>query len=608
MKTNLDDKLEAVLSFFNDTTRELTTIRIVIFDETKFSNIFDNWALCPITTLDKNMQNEIIGYFLCCSFNTESYQWVIDEMLNKYEMKSLKTLVSDNTSALRSTPKKYKLCHQKCVWHAQKTLPNDDKEVKQLIYDISHLTHQELVTDLIGKLNQIVPKWASKVFGDELEHMTLAFGARPSYGLVVSSRAESTNNLIKLDLKSPTQYTLTKIDQHIRTCRDFSRSNAEDNKSHCLLPNQKIINLLSYIFQPKVVKFIYDQINVIKHLEIVEETDNSSVYFNQTESMKYKKQYNYHVTNINNQIKCTCELEEIYELPCSHIIKFCIDHSIEIDFSKYDYWFQSQENTKSKILITQEDLSEIQEVEKNQTYITKIKKITGKIQQLSNKKNSNTEKIDKIIQEIKKMNFHKNEEYFKIFQQFIKDHSNELKKGKQKFVLRDKKVSNYCEKFSSDKNNKQHIELELYHLKYLCIREDSNGDVLERLWKELVHKLENTSKTNIETTTNSMAGLEKDANSGNQKGTIKKKRKEKSGSKNKSSYTFPESIHIREELRESYNNARALLEKNKIELIQSIRRSTRKDSGWVNKMIENCNINHEYKVQKLFQYYYYYPK
>ena len=224
--------IEAVLSIFSNTTRKLAEVKLIIADETEYRNIFNDWSICPLTILDKNLSNDLMGYVIAQSFNYELFHWVFNTIKTEHTP-ALMTLVSDNASALRSVPRNLNLGHQKCLWHAEKALKHASIETKILISKIGHSQHPEIIQDLIEILRSEHKSWTEKIFGEEIEHYTLCLGAQPNYGIVVSSRAESMNSLIKKNIKSQSYYTLLNIEKHIRFVAELSRRNAEEKKSQC---------------------------------------------------------------------------------------------------------------------------------------------------------------------------------------------------------------------------------------------------------------------------------------------------------------------------------------------------------------------------------------
>ena len=109
-----EGKIEAIVSLFSDCSRPDNTIRLILADETGYTNSFHNYSICPLTILDKNFSNELYRYIIGKSFTSDVFMWAFTELITKH-CKELKTLVSDNASALHCVPKHFKLGHMKCL-------------------------------------------------------------------------------------------------------------------------------------------------------------------------------------------------------------------------------------------------------------------------------------------------------------------------------------------------------------------------------------------------------------------------------------------------------------------------------------------------------------
>ena len=481
-----NNSVEAVLSIFSDTSREITEIKLIISDETQYRNIFNDWSICPLTILDKNMSNELMGYVIAQSFNYELFYWVFHTLKTEH-VPNLMTLVSDNTSALRSVPKELKLGHQKCLWHAEKSLKKADLETKILISTIGHSQHPEIAHDLIEILSSSQKEWTKKVFGEEIEHYTLCLGAQPNYGIVVSSRAESMNSLIKSNLKNQSFYTLLNIEKHLRFVAAMSRQNAKEKKANALIPHHPLVLKLRSFFEPEIVFTLFNQIAEAQYLNAVKQENSTIFYENQkeqqflSETYGIQKQYLYIVEKQNSLISCSCMFQKTMELPCCHMLKYCADTSQElrIDFCKH--WGITALDDVS-IKLTKNDIQEIAALNKDINFNKKQKSITGKIHQLAIKKsNENTENINEWIHKITEIKWHKTETLFNLFQKLIREtlnKLNEVKKPNELLIIK-----SFTE---NEKENQNFVQSEIRQLKYSCMRKSNSYQILEEVFKDII--------------------------------------------------------------------------------------------------------------------------
>ena len=401
------ENIQAILSIFGDTTRKAQEVRLILSDETEYKNVYHNWSICPLTILDKNLSNELLGYVIAGSFGSDLFQWVF-QTLKDYHTPELKTIVSDNASALKSITKTLNLAHQKCLWHAEKHLKKADYETKLLIYRIGHAQHPEIIHDLTNILRIDHKKWADNIFQNEVENYTICLGAQPNYGIVVSSRAESMNASLKKDKKSKSFYTLANIETHFKFVAASARQNAAEKKANTLLPNHALIKRFSSLFEPEIVLLLFQQIQNAANLQLVKAQGTTRVYHDIKEeeilkkSYQITKQYHYDVTKNEKEFICTCMYPKTMELPCSHIIKYCADTgtSLHLDFCKH--WGIKPLNDVL-FEITNTTIEEIAKLRKNIDSIKKNKKIAGEIQQLViQKSNANIQHLRSTIDKIKK--------------------------------------------------------------------------------------------------------------------------------------------------------------------------------------------------------------
>lgn len=143
--------------------------------------------LCtPITSIDYNYSNEIIGFIIADSFNKETYLSLLNFCINTHNM-PLKVVVSDNTLAVEYALQKLNLMHIICTWHHLKNLKNVLKnsteipEIEELIYKITHDLNKDYCIFLLNILKTKVPEgWYQQFIEKYLTKMTLSYGPRPN--------------------------------------------------------------------------------------------------------------------------------------------------------------------------------------------------------------------------------------------------------------------------------------------------------------------------------------------------------------------------------------------------------------------------------------------
>ena len=149
--------------------------------------------------------------------------------------------------------------------------------------------------------------------------------------------------------------------------RARSRSSpvASSNSFHASHINHPIANFLIRHFEHNIYEMIIKQIADANYLITVNEEnlDLSDQYLPQNPIFFYdirkEKAYPGHhflyITGIkDNEIYCTCESEQVQEIPCNHIFKYMAIKQIGYDINRCGYWITNE--AKEELLISEIDI------------------------------------------------------------------------------------------------------------------------------------------------------------------------------------------------------------------------------------------------------------
>ena len=487
-----DESFCSLLSLFHSSQKE-EDIELIIFDETKFPNVFHGCGICPLTIVSKNYSNEILGYILSISFNYESYKWVLLELRKIFP--NLRTIVTDDTSALWALSKEHgdlhNICQVLCIWHALKKLKHIDDDFIHKVYEITHNYNPDIVVDLIqqlrnGSYSKKEQQWIDKIFGDQLEKHTIALGPTPSYGIVVSSRAESTNHQIKEYLRPMSHNSLLSIEETLKFNRDYGQANAKQKDYSSLLPVSDLIIKLKEIFSPTIIyKFLYREFQNTGLLTIVEESADSITFINESEKVKFNKDYPYVVRiGPQNKVSCSCAYAKALQLPCCHVIKFCALREIPVDISFCSYWKHNEEKSFN---VSVQELEEMFLLGSRIHLQTKMKSLVSKFENLSRSNEKYSHNINELCTRI--VDAAKKSDCFNDLQKFVQL-LYELKSiYNTTFNIRGDEPS-CIKRFESPPENEEFVKIELLSMKITMLNHPEKFEVFKTECLKLISKLD----------------------------------------------------------------------------------------------------------------------
>ena len=222
------------------------------------------------------------------------------------------------------------------------------------------------------------------------------------------------------------------IENYIKDLNCKTKRNQEFEIHSNLIHNHPIIQKLRQVFKPKILNMIIQQIVLASKLEeekdpIIESfgIDNYIVYTERFKSVEFKDQKFLYIVGIRNQeIYCTCEMKEAFEIPCCHIFAYLATKCMDIDFNQFSYWIKNKPyDLALKFKITKEDLLNIANINQKRKLNTKSKSIGGKCSIFNFEnipmKMENRKKINDITNQILKLKPCKLEETYNSFKKHI---------------------------------------------------------------------------------------------------------------------------------------------------------------------------------------------
>ena len=102
--------------------------------------------------------------------------------------------------------------------------------------------------------------------------------------------------------------SLLTIEQTLKFNRNYGQANAKQKDYSCLLPVSDLIIKLKDIFSPTIIyKFLYLEFQNTGLLTIVEESEDSITFVNESEKDKFNKNYPYVIRiDLQNKVSCSC--------------------------------------------------------------------------------------------------------------------------------------------------------------------------------------------------------------------------------------------------------------------------------------------------------------
>ena len=317
------DELENLLSSNGDP---------VFIDGTAVPNRL-NWELTLITLIDQNLNIQPGGMMFSLNTNKETYDWFLENFLEVIKDRNEITMISDEDLAITSLlkqPNQYtiKINHVICAWHKtinfEKKLNKCNLEIevsntikmlwKRICYsakkDVVLQSIEDIKSQNIIKLSHYLDKHVIPL----LKNFSRAFIDEFTAGYNVSSIAESANSMIKRNLCSA-YYTLLEIKDVIR--RSYLQKNLTlHEKMNAVRRGGSFLEeKFGIMVGPKVEERLIA--SLLKSFRLVQDDENSyrdPIYPDEEFTIEYPV--------------CECGNLKYCGLPCSHLIRYCLDHKM----------------------------------------------------------------------------------------------------------------------------------------------------------------------------------------------------------------------------------------------------------------------------------------
>ena len=328
------------IAVFTITREELENLRefgdVLFLDGTQIPNKLC-WQCFPITVVDSCLSIRCAGVLFAARGTGDIFTWLLAELLSIMEKcrKKIETIVTDEDLAIvkalgemneqRSVENKIE--HVICFWHKRKNfenklsqlkLRNEVKEHARYLFErIGRCAHRDVVQKCVQELKTISPqldRYVSKHLEPLLHQFSRAYIQSFTYGYNVSSLAESTNAMIKSGLTAR-NYTLAEIRQEIIDA--FNHKQAVQRYEE--LNKRANPSILETRYGVKVSEKVRVQLlgSLLKAFRLIDNGDSTYTdpkHPDETYSVFYPH--------------CECRKMEISMLPCSHLMRYSIDHEI----------------------------------------------------------------------------------------------------------------------------------------------------------------------------------------------------------------------------------------------------------------------------------------
>lgn len=346
IKEDLDDKgrkrRTAILVIDEDEYKNLLSPQgnPIFIDGTAVPNRL-NWELTLITLVDRNLGIQPGGSLFSAYTNKETFDWFLNEFIQLIKGRTEVTLITDEDLAISSSiisqnndadESQPRIIHVLCAWHKtmnfEKKLTkcnfnDDDKEAIKLLWKrICYSPKKEVVISCIDeikkydcyKLNHYLEKHVVPL----LSKFSRAFIPVFTAGYNVTSLSESANSMLKRNLTSA-YYTLYEIKDMIR--RSYFQKNIVTHER--LIASQRGGSFLDEKFGLTVAPNIEEKLilSLLKSFRLQECDEN-----------KYIDPYypdEIFEIDIKGELPiCECGKVKYSGLPCSHLMKWSLDHKI----------------------------------------------------------------------------------------------------------------------------------------------------------------------------------------------------------------------------------------------------------------------------------------
>ena len=311
---------------------------IMLIDSTYNTNQY-SIPLVIISGLDNNFRNVLFALALVNDEKKETFSWIFNCFLK--ENRKPRLIITDGDKALCSViSSEFKdINHRICCWHMCRNLRKnfnflkaEDQEIKDKIFSLpllpdgikfelavneilKYLTEQNLTKskDYLDEILTYKHKWA-------VSQHVIAFDA----GIITTSRAESTNSVVKKYLNSRSE-----LDDLRKFILDFETkyfTTKDDGKIDSAMENIPLAKEFKAFLSPKgYAKQVSQLKDAMSYENDREELDDKSIeqYKVINSNLELVAPKNVHRVLCGAKLSCDCPYFQKIGLVCRHILHIC---------------------------------------------------------------------------------------------------------------------------------------------------------------------------------------------------------------------------------------------------------------------------------------------
>ena len=297
-----------------------------------------NWELTMLTLVDQYLSIQPGGCLFSLHTNIETFKWFLEQLMEIIGTRQSVTIITDEDLAISSCITDYnqieggcEICHVICAWHKERNFykklakcavdENDKAAIKALWKRICYSAKKEVVINSISQIKEKgyakVNHYLEKHVEPLLQKFARAFIPGFTAGYNVSSLSESANSLLKRSLTAA-YYTLTEIKQSIRHVFQLKNAAAHEKLLLSRRGGSFLENEFGISVPPKIAELLVA--SLLKSFRLENIGDDTYRDTKWTDEI-------FKISNNNDYPICECNKLEYSGLPCSHIMKWSLEHN-----------------------------------------------------------------------------------------------------------------------------------------------------------------------------------------------------------------------------------------------------------------------------------------